>query len=146
MIDFILVKYVHFIGIFAVVGSLVGEALLLKPELKRSEIARLSRVDMVYGLATMVVLGAGFTLWFAIGKPADFYSYNWIFILKLVLFTLVGILSIIPTVFFMKNRKGEQDEYVSLPAKIRNLIYAELAILLLIPLCAVLMANGLGTF
>ena len=50
MIDFILVKYVHFIGIFAVVGSLVGEALLLKPELKRSEIARLSRVDMVYGL------------------------------------------------------------------------------------------------
>lgn len=146
MIDFILVKYIHFIGIFAVVGSLVGEALLLKPELKRSEIGRLSRVDMVYGLATMVVLAAGFSLWFAIGKPADFYSYNWIFILKLVLFTLVGILSIIPTVFFMKNRKGEQDEYVSLPAKIRSLIYAELAILLLIPLCAVLMANGLGTF
>ena len=146
MIDFILIKYVHFVAIFFVVGTLAGEALFLKPLLKRSEVSRLSRIDMVYGLSTIVVLAAGFTLWFAVGKPAEFYSSNWIFILKLILFGVVGILSIIPTVFFIKNRKGDPEEEVSIPKKVIYMVYAEVVILLMIPLCAVLMTNGLGSF
>ena len=146
MIDFILIKYVHFIAIFFVVATLAGETLLLKPSLKRKEIYRLSRIDMIYGLSTMVVLGAGFILWFAVGKPASFYSSNWIFVLKLVLFGVVGILSILPTVFFNKNRKGDADEEIEVPDKIKYMIYAEIGVLLLIPLFAVLMANGLGNF
>lgn len=146
MIDFILVKYVHFVGIFVVVGALCAEGLMIRGTMTRNELSFLSRVDMFYGLSTIVVLTAGFVMWFMVGKPASFYSGNWIFITKLVLFGIIGLLSIIPTVFFIKNRKGPGEEQVEIPSKIRNMIYFELVLLLILPLCAVLMANGVGSF
>ena len=101
---------------------------------------------MFYGIGTVVVMSAGFALWFAIGKPASFYTNNWIFIAKLILFSIVGILSILPTVFFLKNRKDQEEDVVVIPSKIRILIVLECILLVFIPLCAVLMANGIGAF
>jgi len=94
MIDFVIVKYIHFLGVFSVVGALSAELMLLKKVMSRKEISLLSRVDMIYGIGTVVVMSAGFALWFAIGKPASFYSGNWIFIAKIGLFGLVGVLII----------------------------------------------------
>src|SRR5689334_19156331 len=99
----IILRYVHFISIFAIAGSLVSEHLLLKKEMTRLEIQRLSRIDAIYGLAALTLLGAGLTLWFSgVGKPAIYYSKNWIFHTKLSCFLIIGILSIYPTVFFLK--------------------------------------------
>src|SRR5690242_2822278 len=101
----ILLRYVHFISIFGIVGSLVSEHMLLKKEMTRAELKRLSRIDAVYGLAALTLLGAGLTLWFSgVGKPAYYYSHNWIFHLKITCFALLGVLSIYPTIFFIKNR------------------------------------------
>ena len=146
MIDFVIVKYIHFLGVFTVVGALTAELVLVRHEMTRKEIQLLSRIDMFYGIGTVVVMSAGFALWFAIGKPPSFYSNNWIFIAKLILFSIVGILSILPTVFFLKNRKGQEEDVVVIPSKIRILIVLECILLVLIPLCAVLMANGIGAF
>lgn len=83
----ILLRYVHFICIFANVSSLVAEHLLLKPNLKRKEINRLSKIDGVFGFAVLVLLAAGMTLWLGgHGKPAEFYSENVLFHTKLGLF------------------------------------------------------------
>ena len=69
----ILLRYIHFVCIFAIVSSLVAEHLLLKPKLKRNEINRLSKIDGVYGFAVLVLLAAVLTLWLGgHGKPADF--------------------------------------------------------------------------
>ena len=140
----IAVKYVHFISIFAIIGAVVGEHLLLKPEMTRSEIRRLSKIDGVYGIAAILLLAAGFTLWFGVGKPADYYSQNMAFMLKLGLFTLVGLLSIYPTVYFMKQRKGDQDEVISIPPRIKLVVRIELLLLFVIPWLASMMAKGLG--
>ncbi|MEP0711492.1 MAG: DUF2214 family protein, partial [Algoriphagus sp.] len=59
----ILLRYLHFISIFAIVGSLVAEHLLLKKELTRKEIKRISTIDGVYGIAALLLLGVGLTLW-----------------------------------------------------------------------------------
>ena len=86
----ITLRYVHFISIFAIVGSLVAEHLLLKKELTRQEMDRLSRIDAVYGIAAVVLLAAGLTLWLgSIGKPAVYYSKNWIFLTKIGLFSFL---------------------------------------------------------
>lgn len=91
----IILRYLHFISIFAIVGSLVSEHFLLKNEMTRAELARMARIDAVYGFAAVVLLAAGLTLWLgSIGKPAEFYTNNWIFLTKLSLFTVVGLLSI----------------------------------------------------
>jgi putative membrane protein len=140
-------RYVHFISIFTIVGSLVSEHLLLKKELTRREIARLSRIDAVYGMAALTLLAAGLTLWFSgIGKPSVFYSKNWIFHLKITCFALIGLLSIYPTIFFIRNRKGREDEVVSIPRSVFMMLRLELLLLFIIPLLAGLMARGVGFF
>lgn len=140
----ILLRYLHFISIFAIVGALVSEHLLLKKEMTPLEIKRLSRIDAIYGLAALTLLGAGLTLWFSgIGKPTIYYSKNWIFHLKITCFAIIGLLSIYPTIFFIKNR-GDQNHAVKVPAIIFWLLRFELLLLLIIPLLAGLMAKGVG--
>jgi len=105
----ILLRYLHFISIFLIFATLTAEHLLLKKELKRSEIARLARIDGLYGFAALVLLGAGFTLWLGgYGKPAEFYTLNWIFHTKLALFFLVGSYPSIPPFFFCAIEKVTQ--------------------------------------
>jgi putative membrane protein len=144
MITEILLRYVHFIALFVWIGALTSEHLLLKPQMSRAEIARLARIDAVYGLSAVLVVTAGLILWFGVGKPAEFYSSNWIFHTKVGLAVLVGLLSIYPTVFFIKNRKGQENEIIDIPNNIRLLIRVQLAIMLIIPLLATLMAKGIG--
>lgn len=141
----IFLRYIHFISIFAIVGSLVSEHQLLKKEMKRHELARLARIDAVYGLAALSLLAAGLTIWLGgIGKPAEFYTKNWIFHTKLTCFILIGLLSIYPTVFFIKNRKENSNELVKTPHLIFWMLRFELLLLLVIPLLAILMAKGIG--
>lgn len=142
----IFVKYLHFVCIFIIVSVVVAEHLLLQPEMNRKAISQLARIDGLYGMSVVFLLIAGFTLWFGVGKPAVFYSNNWVFHLKLVVFLCVGLLSIFPSVFFIKQRKGDPDEIVSIPKKIKILIRMELLLLFTIPLLAVLMAKGVGYF
>jgi putative membrane protein len=144
MITEILVRYVHFIALFVWIGALTSEHLLLKPQMSRAEIARLARIDAVYGLSAVLVVAAGLTLWFGVGKPADFYSSNWIFHTKVGLAIIVGLLSIYPTVFFIKNRKGQEDEIIDIPSNVKLLIRVQLTLMLIIPLLATLMAKGIG--
>jgi putative membrane protein len=137
----------HFISIFAIVGSLVSEHLLLKKEVTRAELDRLSKIDAVYAIAALILVSVGLTLWLvSIGKPAIYYTKNWIFLTKVGLFSLIGILSIYPTVFFIKNRKGYPDELVKIPSSIFWMLRLELLLLFVIPLLAGLMARGVGFF
>lgn len=143
----IMLRYIHFICIFAIVGTLVSEHMLLKKTLSRAEIGRLARIDSVYGIAALILVCAGLTLWLGgVGKPSYFYSRNWIFHTKITLFVTIGILSIWPTVFFIKNRKGNPQELVSVPSSVFMMLRIELLLLLIIPLLAGLMAHGVGFF
>lgn len=143
----ILVRYFHFLTVFAIVASISAEYFLLRPHMKRSEIKLLSRIDAVYGLGAIGLLGAGFTLWFVLGKPPEFYTYNWVFWTKIGLFSVMGGLSVYPTIFFNKNRKGNSpDDLVEIPPLVKKLIFLELILLIFIPLCASLMARGVGSF
>jgi putative membrane protein len=143
----IVLRYLHFISIFTIFATLVSEHLLLKKSLTRAEVGRLARLDAVYGVAALTLLIAGLTLWLgSVGKPAIFYSKNWIFHTKLTCFLLVALLSIYPTVFFIKNRKGHQDEVIAVPKAIFWMLRIELLLLVIIPLLAGLMAHGVGFF
>lgn len=141
----ILLRYLHFIGVFTVVSTIVSEHLLLKQTLTKSEITRLARIDAVYGLAALTLLCVGLTLWLGgFSKPAVYYTKNWIFHTKITCYLLVGILSIYPTVFFIKNRKGDPNEIVNVPKSVFWMLRMELLLLFVIPLLAGLMARGVG--
>lgn len=142
----IILRYIHFISIFTIVGCLVSEHLLLKKEMTPRELNRIARIDLIYGIAAITLLIAGLTLWLgSIGKPSIVYTKNWIFHIKLTLFVTIGLLSIYPTVFFLKNR-GDQDKVIILPNSIFWLLRIEILLLFIIPLLAGLMSRGVGYF
>ena len=74
---------------------------------------------------------------------AAFYFANAAFIAKLALFFVVALLSSYPTVKFLSWRKKAPDA-ASVPA-IRRILHLELIGVVLMLLCAALMARGIGS-
>lgn len=144
MNELILTRYIHFLGILIVFGMILAELVLVQKELKRSVIKKIFIFDNIYGAFSLIVVGAGLYLWLGIGKPAEFYSANPLMHAKVGLFIIVGILSLWPTVFYFKNRKGELDDTITVPTYVRRIIQAELGLLIVMPLLATLMAQGVG--
>ena len=139
----IIIRYCHFIAFMVLTAMLVAEHLLLKKRLTADEVRRLAIVDLVYGIAATVALVAGLALWFWVGKPAEFYTRNGIFHTKVTLFIVMALISIYPTVFFIRNWRARVPA-LDVPKGIIMAIRAELVLLLVIPLLAVLMARGIG--
>jgi putative membrane protein len=82
-------------------------------------------------------------------KGAGYYFSNHAFLTKFGLFVIVGLLSIVPTLEFLKwgkaTRAGRVPEVEPKRlAVIRRLIHIEIAGIALIILCAALMARGIG--
>lgn len=146
MTAFLIVRYFHFIGILVLFSAVFAELVIMQKSISNLTLRRLSIIDAIYGISAVVVLAAGFLLWFVWGKAAAFYSNNPIFWLKIGLFTVVGILSAWPTIFILKNRKRHNEADIKVPTYILHIIKIELLLLLLIPLLAVLIAQGIGNY
>ncbi len=145
----IIVPYFHFLGIMALMGSLITEHLILKPGINNTQIKQLAVIDLVYGIAAVVVLATGLLRWFVYGKGSDYYLSNPFFHTKLTLFAIVAILSIWPTIRFLRWRKqvknGESPEISDkLVKNTLMFIRIELLLVAIIPLLAVLVARGVG--
>ena len=138
------VRYLHYVSIILVAGALVSQHMLLATTLSRQAIKKISRIDMMYGVMMITVLMTGLALWLWVGKDASFYSKNPLLHIKLTLFVILGIISIVPTIFFIKQSKGPSDEMVAIPKKIYWYIRIELLLLLIIPYCAILIAEGIS--
>lgn len=138
-----LVRSLHFIAIFTLVAALVTEHMLLKPEMNRQELRKIARVDMIYGIAAVLVLIAGSLLLVKVGKPSVFYFENPLFHIKGTLFIIIALLSIYPTIFFIKHRNSLQ-EVVKVPRKIIIFNRIQLTLVFIIPIFATLMARGIG--
>ncbi len=149
--SFILIKYLHFIGIFLVVGSLFAEVWILKPNMSRMQVRNLGMIDGLYGMASVITVTGGLILWLSdIGKPPEFYQVNGLIYLKLGIFILVGILSIYPTIFFIKQRQSKKNpdgnEVIEIPVSIKRVVILELILVFTLPFWAALMAQGLSVF
>jgi putative membrane protein len=138
-----LVRYAHFIGIIVLSAMLVAQHLLLSKQTSIDTIKRVGTLDIVYGVAAIIVFLAGMSLWVGVGKDKSFYTGNFIFHIKFTLFILMAILSVIPTIFYIKNKKKDQT-IIEVPKYIIMIIRLELLLLLIIPFLAVLMARGIG--
>jgi len=144
MIPDLLVRYLHFLSLILLMAAVLGQHLLLRSRMSRARIARVQRLDIVYAITAIGVLATGLLQWFWVGKPAQFYSSNPVFHAKFTLFLVVGLLSIYPSVFFGRHRKGDPDEEVGVPRALIWCVRIELVLLFLMPALATLMASGWG--
>lgn len=142
MTHYILFKYIHLVAIITMIACLTAELVLLNKVMHRHEIKRIARIDSLYGIAAIIAVAAGLTLWFGVGKGSAFYN-NPVLHLKVTLVVIVGLISIAPTIYFIRNSKGQPDEQVEIRQRIRRMVSLQLIILALVPLLATMMANGM---
>jgi putative membrane protein len=140
-----LFAYFHFIAVF-----LAGALLLLEAAICRAEFARvLFKVDLGYFAAAILAIATGLARLNFDAKGAQFYLDNPVFWMKMGIFLAVGLMSIAPTVKFIRWAKSAKaDPRYEVPerelASVRKSITLELVLFAAIPLFAVLMARGFG--
>ena len=144
-----LVAYLHYLAMISIAVVLTLELLYCAPGLSDARVRVLARIDAGLGAAAIVALvtGVARVVWF--GKGAAFYLHNPVFHLKLALFLAIGLLSIPPTLQFLRwvrSLKGGARNVAAYyqVARLRRYIHAELMLFVLIPLAAALMARGIG--
>ncbi len=142
-------SFLHFTFLLVLVSALGAEAFLLRLQVDTRLARLLVRIDAFYGISAIALVGAGAAraVWGARGW--EFYAGQPFFWAKLATFALIGVISIWPTLTFLKWNKAARADATFLAAdaavkRVRRAVMTELHLLALVVLFAVLMARGIG--
>jgi putative membrane protein len=144
-----ILQFLHISAILALVVFITSEAAICRPEWMNADIVnRLVTVDRIYGIAAMAVLVTGFIRIYWGTKGAAWYWGNWLLHLKLTAFVVVALISIAPTLRFLRWRRAVRADG-TLPSadevrRTRKLVMLQAHIIPFIPLAAVFLARGFG--
>lgn len=139
----------HHLAAFTVAATLIYEFVAYRKGLGMEEARRIQRVDLAYGISAGLVVLVGLLRVFFFEKGANFYTHNPMFWIKMSLFVVIGLLSIYPTIRFLKwNSSLSAGQAPEIPddefKRIRLLLSLELVGLILILFAAPAMARGIG--
>ena len=139
----------HHLLVFSLAGVLAFELGVVRPGIAAKDIARIAGVDLWYAILAAAIVIVGFVRANFAAKGWGYYSHNGFFWSKIGTFALVGVLSIIPTIAFIRWRRAAKADPAFTPpeADLRNvkrILWGEALLFLLIPVFAALMARGYG--
>lgn len=141
--------WLHFVFVFVLVGVLVAEAFILRLRVDAPVARLLLRVDLFYGVSSVLIILAGVArvIWGA--KGWEYYQHQPFFWAKMATFAVIGLISIAPTRTFMRWNKAAsaKSELVVSEDEVkraRRLVMGEVHLLALVVLFAALMARGIG--
>jgi putative membrane protein len=142
-----LFAFLHHLCAFTLVAALAIEFTLLKQELTLASARRLLATDLALGIAAGLLFAIGLLRVFFFEKGAAYYWHNHAFLTKFGLFVVVGLLSIVPTMEFLSWRGAIRAGQVpvleaSRRKRVTMVIHLELAAVVIILLCAAVMARG----
>jgi putative membrane protein len=141
--------FLHHVAAFTVVAALAVEVALFKPPLSLAQARRLLRTDNIYGVAAGAVLVVGLLRVAYFEKGPGYYWHDLFFLLKFAAFLVAALISIYPTVIFQSWKKtlkaGSAPEIsADHTQRVRLCLMLELTAIVIILLCAALMARGFG--
>ena len=144
-----LMGFLHHPAAFTLVGALAVEVVLLRPPLSPTQAQRVLRTDMIFGASATLLLAVGLLRVTYFEKGPAYYWHDAFFLLKFGAFMLAALISIYPTVTFLSwNRGLKAGEAPQIDAgrtrRVRMCLMLELTAVLIILLCAALMARGFG--
>ncbi|HEY6257972.1 MAG TPA: DUF2214 family protein [Xanthobacteraceae bacterium] len=142
----VIVAWIHYVSIMLMMASLLGEHLALKAELTAAQAGTVQRLDIIYGGSATLVLVTGVMRMY-LEKGTTYYIHNGPFHALLGLFVVAALLSIYPTVVFLRwradTRAGRGQKLAGRQFKnLQMIMRAEMTLLLLAPLFATWMAHG----
>ncbi|MDF2467053.1 MAG: hypothetical protein K0Q43_5288 [Ramlibacter sp.] len=144
-----ILAYIHILAILSMVVFISSEAAICRTEWMNARVVeRLVRVDLIYGIAAVLVLLSGLARTYWGFKGGGWYWTNWLLHLKLGMFVVVALMSIKPTLMYRRWRR-ELAATGALPsdAQIRDArkwVMIQAHIIAIIPIAAVFLARGFG--
>ena len=143
-----LFAFLHHIAAFTLFAALVIQLITLKGDLTLEKARRLQTADMILGMSATVLLVVGLVRVFYFEKGAYYYFHSHSFLTKFGLFLVLALLSIIPTLEFLRWRPAVKSGRVPTVTaaklkSVRSIVHYELVGVVLIILFAVLMARGI---
>jgi putative membrane protein len=143
-----LVAAVHYLAAFGVVAAVFYQWFTFNPAPTLAESRRIQLSDAIYGLSAMTLIAAGLLRVYYFEKGSEFYLSSPFFIAKIVLFVIVGLLSIYPTKQFIKwrpaTRAGQAPKMDEVTfTRIALLLKLEVLLMAVIVVFASLMAKGI---
>ena len=97
-----LMATLHHLCAFTLSACLIYEFIAFRKGLGVEEARRIQRVDLWYGVSAGLLVVVGLLRVFFFEKGAPFYAANLMFWIKMALFMIVGLLSIYPTIRYIK--------------------------------------------
>jgi putative membrane protein len=136
----------HHLLIFGIFGIICAEFWAVRPGVTSATIGRIASIDLWYGILAAAIIAVGFCRAIFAAKGWAYYSHNAFFWAKILDFAVIGILSVPPTVKFIRWRRsgtvpGDPDIQ-----SVRRYLHAELALFVFLPIFAAAMARGYGEF
>lgn len=143
-----LMAFLHHLSAFTLTACLVYEFVAYRKDMSFAEARRIQQVDLLYGISAGALLDVGLLRVFYFEKGSAFYSQNMMFWIKMILFGVVGVLSVYPTIRYIQWNpvlaEGRAPEIAEQEFKItRNLLLVEVAGLALILFAAPAMARAI---
>jgi putative membrane protein len=142
----IVVAWFHYASLMLLIAAVLGEMVVLKPQITVAEARVLQRLDITYGASAALLLVTGVGRMF-LEKGVAYYLHHSAFHILVTLFVVIGLISIYPTVVFLRWR-GEikADRAPAIPPeqfrRLRLILRTEIVLLLVAPLFAAWMAHG----
>jgi putative membrane protein len=142
-----LFAFLHHLCAFTLVSAVAIEFALIRSELTLASARRLQVTDIVLGVAAGALLVVGLLRVFFFEKGASYYFHSDAFLTKFSLFIVIGLLSIIPTMEFLSWRAAlKAGQVPAISARklklVTAVIHSELLAIVIILLCAAIMARG----
>lgn len=149
MVTTAVMAFLHHLMAFTLVACVVYEFIAYHKSLTIEEARRIQRADIMYGISAGLLLIVGVLRVIYFEKGPAFYTNNPFFWLKMNAFLVVGLLSIDPTIRYLRWNKtlraGNVPEITDSEFKrTRIILTLEVIGLAVILLAAALMARGIG--
>jgi putative membrane protein len=136
----------HHFFVFALFGVLFAEFVTVRRGMDAATTARVVPVDAWYGILAALIVIVGFSRAIFAAKGWTYYSHNAFFWAKIGTFVVIGLLSVPPTLAFLKWRRSGAAPTEEAVARVRRFLWGELALFPLLPAFAAAMARGYGEF
>ena len=148
MLDLLLAT-VHHLLAFGIAAAITAQLVLVRPGMQPPAVQLAARYDIALGIMSGALVAIGFLRVFFGAKGSDFYIHNHVFWTKVVLFAIVGLMSIKPTRAFLRWRKAQAADAGFTPEEVdiravRKTLMTEIHIFALLPIAAAAMARGYG--
>jgi putative membrane protein len=144
-----IMAFLHHLFAFTLVACVVYEFIAFRKGLTIEEARRIQRADLLYGISAGLLLIVGFLRVIYFEKGWAFYSQSPFFWLKMNTFLITGLLSIDPTIRFLRwNKTVKENHAPEISAgefkRTRVILWLEVIGLAIIMLSAAFMARGIG--